>query len=113
MSKNPVAIARNVHLTTAFLDEEVDIFLSEYMDGSGNLALFANSTCGEPMAVMTVNVPNYAAPAGHVVIKDYSENEGMMYALVVAGVIAPPKETVQVGFAEGSVCKLLLTEEVA
>ncbi|HMQ33718.1 MAG TPA: hypothetical protein PKD53_23500 [Chloroflexaceae bacterium] len=45
---------------------------------------------GSPVAVATVHVPDLPLAADEVVIKDYSENEGMLNTLVSAGIVARP-----------------------
>ncbi len=39
-------------------------------------------------------------------LKNWSENEGMLDALVAAGVVKPTGQTVRSGFVEVSVCEL-------
>lgn len=43
-----------------------------------------------------------------IVIKDYSENEGMLDTLILAGVVAKPHRTIKQGFVEFPICKLLI-----
>lgn len=42
---------------------------------------------GEPIAIATVNVPNIPIKENEVIIKDYSENQGMFVALFNAGIV--------------------------
>ena len=44
---------------------------------------------GEYIATATVNLPEHYCPENEVFIKDYSENIGMVKALVKAGIIMP------------------------
>lgn len=62
---------------------------------------------GGPVATATIN-PNYLLPAGHVLVKNYSENEGVLQALSDAGIVVFTGSTVQVGFAEADLCRLLM-----
>jgi hypothetical protein len=39
-------------------------------------------------------------------IKDYSENAGMLEALTKAGVVTATNRTVRVGYAEATICQL-------
>lgn len=55
---------------------------------------------GKQVAVATVNLPDVTADRYEVFIKDYSENEGMLKALVEAGVVAATGRTIRAGFAE-------------
>jgi hypothetical protein len=69
--------------------------------GNGRPALILNDAhSGEQVAVATVNLPDVAAGRNEVFIKDYSENEGMLKALVEAGVVAATGRMVRTGFAE-------------
>ena len=42
---------------------------------------------GEPIATCTINVPEEDLAPNEVIVKDYSENEGMLFALVTQGVV--------------------------
>ena len=42
------------------------------------------------------------------IIKDYSENEGVLKSLIDAGIISEPLYSVTTGFVEVAVCKLLI-----
>jgi hypothetical protein len=77
---------------------------------NGRIAIRLVCQNGEPMATATVNVPGVNVPDGHVIIKDYSENEGMFKALVEAGVIgAIPLDYVRISqWVEAPICKLLV-----
>lgn len=52
------------------------------------LQLYSDEGAGlEPLATATVNVPDWGPEDGCIMIKDWSENEGMMASLVDSGVI--------------------------
>jgi hypothetical protein len=63
---------------------------------------------GSPVAVATVHMPELALAADEVVIKDYSENEGMLSLLVAEGIVSPPLRAVQSGYVVLYVCRCLL-----
>lgn len=42
---------------------------------------------GTPIATATVNLPNVNILSNQVIIKDYSENKGMLAALIVSGLV--------------------------
>ena len=67
-----------------------------------------DATDGEPVAVATINLPELALAADEVVIKDYSENEGMLATLVAAGVISAPLRTVPLQYVTVYVCRCLI-----
>jgi len=62
-----------------------------------------------PCARATLN-PDFLLPENHVAIKDYSENEGVLEALIAARVIETTGEYVQAGFENVPICRLLITE---
>lgn len=61
---------------------------------------------GSPIATATVNLPDVALGRNQVAIKDYSENEGILSALVAAGVVKPTGEMVRSGYVEVPICEL-------
>jgi hypothetical protein len=80
-----------------------------WYEHSGRIALdLIDAENGEPVATCTVNIPDYDLPDGYVIIKDYSENEGMLDALMNAGIVGEPKGWIQTGFVTVPVCKLLI-----
>ena len=56
---------------------------------------------GAPVATVTANVPGISErlPEGEVLVKDFSENTGVMDALVEAGYLEPTGNDVPSGFA--------------
>lgn len=79
----------------------------QYQNGRTAIELNDSST-GEPVAVATVNLPNEKIADDEVIIKNWSENEGMLATLEKAGVISKPIRTVETGYVEAHVCKLLV-----
>jgi len=63
---------------------------------------------GEIIATATINIPEEKIAVGEVIIKDYSENEGMFNVLYNAGIISKPVRFVQSGFINSPVCNLLI-----
>lgn len=62
----------------------------------------------ETIAMATVNVPCCPLARDEILIKSYSENEGMLEALIDAGVVEPTGVICKVGQAEAHVCRLLI-----
>lgn len=73
---------------------------------NGRVALYLVDEDG-PVATATVNLPDVNLGKNRVAIKDWSEQEGMLAALVAAGVVKPTGETIGSGFVEIPVCELL------
>lgn len=96
-------------ITLCGTEYNVRLVWTKYFDNS-NTAIQAVNDEG-PVATLTVN-PGIRYPQTHVVIKDYSENEGALKSLIEADVIAEPTAYVQVGWATCPVCKVLERKEV-
>jgi hypothetical protein len=73
---------------------------------NGRIAIFLENDLG-PIATATVNIPWHELPEGHVLIKDWSENSGMLEALVTKGIVEETGVRVATGFCEAHQCKLL------
>lgn len=78
----------------------------QYDNGRPALRLI-DAEDGSPIATATVNLPDVDLSKNQVAIKDYSENEGMLDALVAAGVVKPTGQTVRSGFVEVPVCEIM------
>ncbi len=70
--------------------------------------MLVDKLTGEPIAVATKIVPGAELQDDEVLIKSYSENEGMLSALASAGVVEPTGKTIPSGFVELDICKLLI-----
>ena len=62
---------------------------------------------GEGLLTATVNILG-ATEQGEVLLKDYSENEGLLECLVAEGVVEDTGRRVQSGFVQLPVCKMLV-----
>jgi hypothetical protein len=92
--------------TIKFLGFNCRLERGEY--NNGRLALeLVDIKSDEPVAVATVNMPMEALSKDEVVIKNYSENEGILDALIKAKVISQPIRIVQSGYVSSPICKLL------
>lgn len=88
-----------IFIQTKYIFENCHVVQGQYRDGS--LALRLVSDYGEPVCIPTVWVEGYVPPTElHVLIKDWSENEGIAGALVDAGVIKLTGKTIKTGFVE-------------
>jgi hypothetical protein len=64
-----------------------------------------------PIAVATVNMPNVFLKDKEIIIKNWSENEGILDVLVKANIISKPKWLTLTGFVHADVCDLLVDPE--
>lgn len=76
-----------------------------YKDGSPCIRLW--TTHGEPLCTATVCLEGFKAPQGHAFIKDYSENEGILKALVDANIVADTDRRIPVWYDEVCVVRLV------
>ena len=60
------------------------------------------------VAVATVNLPDVELNPGEIIIKNYSENEGMLNVLYDAKIIGPVLRMVKTGFVECPIVQLLI-----
>ena len=60
-----------------------------------------------PFMVATADVEHVELAEDEVLIKDYSENKGIMPALIKAGIIAKPHDKVASGFIFLHICQLI------
>ena len=89
-----------------FLNWTGKLVASHY--SNGRLALQIISHQHEPIATVTVNLPDDNLPPGHIFLKDYSENKSMLEAMILQGIVEDTGVRVQSGFVEIPLCKLLI-----
>jgi hypothetical protein len=90
-----------------FREWDCELQFRTYSNGRTAL-LLANAKGGDDIAVATVNVPGVPLAANQVLVKDYSENHGMLAALEAAGIVRATGVRVQTGHASIPVCELLV-----
>ena len=62
----------------------------------------------EPLMTVNVLLPDEPLEDGEILVKDYSENEGLLACLVKEGVVEDTGRRIPSGFVELPVCKLLV-----
>lgn len=62
---------------------------------------------GEPVSTCTVNIDEFLS-SKEVVIKNYSENEGMLDFLIKEGIVKDTGKRVQLGYVEAPIVTLLV-----
>jgi hypothetical protein len=90
-----------------FGDYDCHVLFHEYAHGGNTAIQLVDDRDGMPVATATVN-PGSKLDKDIVCIKTYSENKGMLQALMQAGIVSEPLYTLQMGFVEVPVCKLLV-----
>ncbi len=86
------------------------LLFDKYSNNDRTAIELVNEKDGSPVAIATVNIPDVYLEKDEVIIKNYSENNGMIDALIKSGVIEPTGRKVKTGFVECDVCKLLITK---
>ena len=96
-----------------FLGEECSPSFGEYAtkqigNDKGQTSIQLICEDGELMATATVKIPELPLKDGHVLIKNWSENEGIYGALRDAGIIGPQVGRLPTGYVDALICPLLV-----
>ena len=82
----------------------LDITVGRYSNGQTRIQLF-DTEDGMPYATATVAIEKHLE-SDEVAIKDYSENAGILEALVTAGIVYPPHSYLQQNFVKIPICRM-------
>ena len=96
-----------VHITSKYLDREVELLFTHY-DRNNSIVIEGRSFEGEPEFVATVCLPDEKLVENHVFLKGWSENEGIPEALAKAGVVRLTGRKVRAGFCEAIEAEILV-----
>jgi hypothetical protein len=99
-------IENDTNQSINFQGFECRIEMGQYSNGRTAMELVEIGT-EEPVLVATVNIPFEALMKDEVIIKNYSENEGILEVLIAANVISEPIRYASTGWTSSPVCKLL------
>jgi len=88
---------------------DIMVCLTEYTDNKRPAITLVDMEDGCDYAVATINIPNMPIPNNQVVIKNYSENEGILEKLIAEGIISNPVGVVQTGYVNVPLCNLLVS----
>ena len=86
---------------------ECSLAFGEYQNGRTILFLKDNATL-EDVLCASVNLPNEALRPNEIAIKNYSENEGVLDALIKHKVVSKPKRYVNLTHVSVPICELLM-----
>lgn len=78
----------------------------EYAGGRTALVLI-DARDGEPVATVTVNLPDQPLGPNEVFVKDWNENDGMVAAMERAGVLRNTGQYVRTGHVVAPKCELI------
>jgi len=80
----------------------------KYEKGGGVALELVDEIDGESVAMATVNLPEVVLDHDVVLIKDWSENEGMLDCLVKHNIVSYTGKDVRTGMVRANICKLLV-----
>ncbi len=84
-------------------------FIEKCEYGNGRPALLLRDIeDNSPVIKPTTNLPDFNLFPGHVLIKNYSENEGILETLAANKIIEPPRSYVETEYDKLYICKLLI-----
>lgn len=89
---------------TYISDQYANLVFKRYETGQIAMLLIAED--GTQLAHITRHVPGQDIRYKQVVIKDYSENKGLLQTLIDNRIVSLPRKTIRVGFTELHVCDL-------
>lgn len=85
---------------------DVQIEFLKYSNGRTAIEL-SDAETGEPVLTATVNIPGVDLTSREVIIKNYSENEGVLGFLMDNNIVGPVKREVSTGFVSCPIVDLL------
>jgi len=93
-----------------FLGYKCQVIFSKYRNGRTAIRLI-DTEDSSPVLTATINIPDIKKlGTDEAIIKNYSENEGVLDTLIDAGYISEPIYWITTGHVSYPVCKLLKTE---
>lgn len=100
---------------TKYIDEEMAYaMLGRYADGAVAMTIHSAVT-DERLVTASVNLSQYGLEPqkfDNIFVKDWSENEGVLKALLQAGVVSEPVRVVEFGYVEACEVSILNIEEM-
>mgnify|MGYP005854066649 CR=1 FL=1 len=82
-------------MATVVLDGYTYVVIKRHYAANGRKSV--DALTDEPNVVATINVPEVPLAPNEAIIKTYSENEGILEALVEAGVVRPTGRMADIG----------------
>ena len=104
ISQKPKAMKK--HYVT-FRGRKCYLQFGTYPNKSVSIQLITANT-HEPWMVATVSLHERIPEPGHVLIKNWSENQGILEALILSGYIEDSGYSLLTGYVRANVCKLLI-----
>lgn len=90
-----------------FKNYNISVNKAKYSNGRTAIQL-TDKEDGSPFATATINLPQEKLEKDEVIIKNYSENEGILDFLISNNIIDAPHRYITTGFVTCEVCKLFI-----
>lgn len=78
-----------------------------YAEPRNTAIQLTDPTTSEPLLTVTSNTP-VELPPGHIAVKNYSENTGILEDLIINGITSQPVGTIATGYTKLHIVKLLI-----
>jgi hypothetical protein len=98
---------KNQNQKIKFQDWNCLLEFGEYQNNGRTAITLIDENDGSPITTATINLPNVSLNDDEVIIKDYSENEGILNILLINGVVELTGKSVDTGFVNCEICKLI------
>jgi hypothetical protein len=93
---------------TKYSKYNVVLSFNKYRNGRTQIELLDVDEPGSCVMIATVNMDNVSLEEGEIIIKDYSENEGVLDFLIQNGITTRPKRWISSGWVTCPVVDLLV-----
>ena len=94
-----------MYCDATYIKCDVDIVSGVYNNGRLALALI-NAQNGTPIAKITTNIPELPLLEDQIIVKDWSENEGMLEFLINNGLVENVEKIIQAGHVFANVVRV-------
>ena len=94
--------------TIRFMQQVLEVALTRYAAAPQTAIILYHQATGEQWCVASVCLSQYRQAADEVYVKNWSENEGLLDALVAGGIVENTGRVLPTGFVQANVCRLLV-----
>jgi len=95
-----------------FKGSQFEVHIEKYRNNNRNAIMVIKKDDPDYDYIATINIPNANIDENMVIIKNYSENEGILDMLVKEKIVTKPIRYVQSGFEMCPVCILLISNQL-
>jgi len=90
------------------VNDETEIIKTQYANNQKIALIARDKQTGQELCTCTTNIPDYPLDDGDVIIKDYSENEGVLDDLIAMNIVSEPIDWITSGHVLVPICKCLI-----